>query len=252
VQDWSSYATFDWRPTNAGTYTVAVWARNAGVTADASQALAQVSFIISTAATSTSTSGSAAPLSITLTSDRSSPQSPSTAVRFAATAAGGTAPYQFKWWVLQNGVWYVVQDWSGYATFDWRPTSAGTYTVAVWARNAGVTADASQALAQVSYVISTMPLSITSLTSDRSSPQPPSTAVRFAATAAGGTAPHQFKWWVLQNGVWYVVQDWSSYATLDWRPTNAGMYTVAVWARNAGVTADASQALAQVSYVIWP
>ena len=47
----------------------------------------------------------------------------------------------------------VAQDWDGINSFTWRPTASGTYVVAVWVRNAGVTADASQALAQVNYTI---------------------------------------------------------------------------------------------------
>ncbi|WP_410961606.1 hypothetical protein, partial [Salmonella sp. SAL4457] len=77
-----------------------------------------------------------------------------TTINFTAAAAGGTAPYQFKWWVQSDGVWYVAREWNGSNTLTWQPTAAGIYVVAVWVRNSGVTADASQALAQVPYVIS--------------------------------------------------------------------------------------------------
>jgi hypothetical protein len=95
-------------------------------------------------------------------------------------------------------------------------------------------------------------VSITSLTSDRSSPRLVGSTIRFTATAAGGTAPYQFKWWVLSNGEWNTVQNWSTLSTFTWRPAVAGTYTVAVWVRNAGVTADASQAFAQVPFIISP
>jgi putative Ig domain-containing protein/glucodextranase-like protein len=77
----------------------------------------------------------------------------------------------------------------------------------------------------------TSQITVTSLTSNLASPQAPGTTVRFTATAAGGTAPYQFKWWVLSNGVWNIAQNWSTSATLNWQPASSGTYTVAVWAR---------------------
>ena len=249
AREWTSSPTLTWRPTTADSYLVAVWVRNAGVTADASQAMAQVPYDISIG-------GGGTALSVTsLSSNMPSPQVPGTVINFTAAATGGAAPYQFKWWVLANGAWTVARQWSTNASLTWQPTSSGTYTVAVWVRNAGVTADASQALAQVNYVVSPpagapAPLSITSLTSTLASPQPTNTSITFTATATGGLAPYQYKWWVYDGTSWSVARNWSTSATFNWRPTTGGTYIVAVWGRNAGVTADASQALAQVSYSI--
>jgi len=256
AREWNTSASLTWRPATAGTYNVTVWVRNAGVTADASQALAQVPYTIAQNSATQSTA-----LAVTsLTSNVATPQVLGTTVTFTAAAAGGTAPYQFKWWVQRGGVWYVEQNWSSSPTLNWQPTTSGTFMVAVWARNAGVTADASQALAQVPYVMSsaatasanTAPLSITSFSSSVPSPQAADNPITFTATAAGGRAPYQFKWWIKNGTSWTIAQDWSSAATLNWRPLIAGTYLVAVWARNAGVTDDASQAMAQVSYSITP
>jgi hypothetical protein len=277
AQNWSSSATFNWQPTEIGTYMVAVWARNAGVTADASQALAQVPYVISSGVSSgsdTSSLGisapvgsvSGAPLSMTsLTSDRVSPTAAGTTINFTATAAGGTAPYQFKWWVQSNGVWYVAREWSSSPTLAWQPTTAGSYMVAVWVRNAGVTTDASQALAQVVYFISpattsstggttgisgNTALSLTGLWSSLASPQTPGAMITFTTAATGGSAPYQFKWWVQRSGIWTVAQDWNTSTSFTWRPPSTGTFVIAVWGRNAGVTVDASQVLAQTTYSI--
>jgi hypothetical protein len=247
ARDWSTSASLAWRPSTAGTYNVAVWVRNAGVTADASQAMAQVGYTIAqTSSTQLSITG--------LVSNVASPQVLGTTVTFTATAAGGTAPYQYKWWVQSGGVWRVARDWSTSTSLSWQATAAGAHIVAVWVRNAGVTADASQALAQVAYVISSgsTPLSITSFSSSVPSPQAADNPITFTATAVGGTAPYQFKWWIKNGTTWTIAQDWSSAATLTWRPLISGTYLVAVWARHAGVTDDASQAMAQVSYSITP
>jgi hypothetical protein len=254
LRDWHSARTLLWQPTTAGSYVIAVWARNTGVTIDASQALAQMSYVVSPRTTSTTTTA----LSITgLSSNLASPQAPGTSITFSSGATGGTAPYQFKWWVLSNGVWTVGREWSTSTLFSWRPSSAGAYAVAVWARNAGVTADASQAMAQVSYVISapgssSAPLSITSFTSDLSSPQPRYSYINFSTVATGGTGDYQFKWWIQSGGVWSVLRDWDSRPMLEWFPRTAGSYVIAVWARNVGSTTDASEALAQAPFVISP
>jgi hypothetical protein len=248
VQNWSTSATFTWRPTRGGTYLVAVWGRNNGVTADASEAMAQVAYTITNAA-------APQPLAISsLTSNVASPQTSGTTVTFTTAATGGQAPYQFKWWVHDGAAWTVAQNWSASATLTWRPTRAGTYLVAVWGRNSGVEADASQAMAQVAYTITNgaapQPMTISSLTSNVASPQSSGTTVTFTAAATGGQAPYQFKWWVHDGAAWTVAQNWSASATLTWRPTRAGTYLVAVWGRNSGVEADASQAMAQVTYTI--
>ena len=69
--------------------------------------------------------------------------------------------------------------WSTSPTYTWTPPTAGTYTMIVWARSAGVTVDAAQASAQMAYVVNTPPpASVTSvaLTSTAASPQNSGTA----------------------------------------------------------------------------
>jgi hypothetical protein len=247
ARDWSASPSLTWQPTTPGTYNVAVWARNAGVTVDASQALGQVAYVITTSN----------PLSMTsFTSSVASPQAADTTINFTAVAAGGTAPYQFKWWIKNATSWTVAQDWSSTATLSWRPMVAGTYMVAVWARSAGVTDDASQAMAQVSYSITPatpLPPLVMSLSSSVQSPQVPGSTITFSAGATGGRAPYQFKWWIHDGSQWTVARDWGTGQTLSWQPTRTGTYMVAAWVRNSGVTADASQSLAQTTYVIaWP
>jgi hypothetical protein len=75
-----------------------------------------------------------------LTADLGS-QVPGTIVTFAI-ATGGTAPYDFKWWLWDGATWTVLRDWSGGNTFTWRPsTSNPNYAVGVWVRSASNTAD---------------------------------------------------------------------------------------------------------------
>jgi len=71
-----------------------------------------------------------------------SPQPPGTTITFSATATGGTAPYQYKWWISNGTTSTLGRDWSTSNTFAWTPSAPGpTYTITVWARNASSTID---------------------------------------------------------------------------------------------------------------
>jgi hypothetical protein len=192
---------------------------------------------------------------MTVSSDVASPQLLGNAVTFTAAATGGTAPYQFKWWVNDGTQWTVAQEWGG-ATLNWQPTRKGNYIVAAWVRNAGVTTDASQALAQMPFVmiasVLDVPPVITSFTSSVASPSPEGATVTFNATATGGAGSYQFKWWVYSRGEWHVEQEWRDSSSFAWTPREQGNYIVAVWVRNRGVTVDASQALAQGNFRVTP
>lgn len=70
-------------------------------------------------------------------------------------------------------------------------------------------------------------------------PQLPGATVTFTATAGGGTAPYQFKWWLWDGVTWTVLADWSTVNTVAWTPSmpNANL-AVGVWVRSTGNTAD--------------
>jgi hypothetical protein len=69
-------------------------------------------------------------------------QLPGTPVTFTASAAGGTAPYQFKWWLWDGATWTVLEEWSTGNTFAWTPSTPNpNYAIGVWVRSAGNTAD---------------------------------------------------------------------------------------------------------------
>jgi len=70
------------------------------------------------------------------------PQMTGATVTFTALAAGGTAPYQFKWSLWDGATWTVLEDWSTDGTFIWTPpTPNPNYAVGVRVRSAGSTDD---------------------------------------------------------------------------------------------------------------
>jgi len=160
--------------------------------------------------------------------------------------------------------WTLARDWATSNTLAWTPQTPGTgYIVAAWARSAGSVLDGPEggtAIAQMSYVITgtggSTPLAITSLTSNRASPRSLGTTTVFTATASGGAAPYDYKWWVFDGIVWRAAQNWSGSNQFYWTPTSAGSgYFVAVWGRSAGNSQDAADnasAVGTVPFVITP
>jgi len=190
------------------------------------------------------------------------PQPPGTTVTFTASPAGGTAPHQYKWWIYEDG-WKPVGGWTNANTFDWTsatPNPGGRVTV--WVRSAGNTIDQQEAAAAMDFVIadatgasapapsSSVRAHAVAISANKTAPQPPGTAVTFSAVPAGGVGPHQYKWWIYEDG-WKPAGTWTTSSTFTWTPAaaNAGG-RVTVWARSAGNSADEQEAAAAMDFVI--
>ncbi len=208
-----------------------------------------------------------------LTPNRPSGQEAGTPVTFSATGTGGRAPYQYRWWIKsENGLWQQLQGWSGTSTYTWTPTEAGNYYVAIWARSAGSNIDQWQAYAERLFVVyppSTPILQVptpptpsappgspiigASITPNKPSGQTIGAQVTFTASAAGGVAPYEYRWFVrLNGGLWQNLRVWSTSPTLTWTPTYTGNFDIAIWVRSAGSTVDAPQDYAERLFVIYP
>ena len=127
-----------------------------------------------------------------------------------------------------------------------------TYYFALQAYNAAGTSPYSN---EVSVTLLS-PLTVTNLTANRASPQPPGTTITFSATANGGIPPYHFKWWIITGTTQTVGRNWSTSNSFAWTPTVTNSnYTIRVWARNALSTADAPDnpaATLQMSFAIAP
>jgi hypothetical protein len=74
----------------------------------------------------------AASFSVTITSDKPSPQRTGSYVVFTMTASGGVTPYSYQWRVFDGVTWRVLQAWrsDGVRTATWRtPYVAGSYVI---------------------------------------------------------------------------------------------------------------------------
>jgi hypothetical protein len=204
------------------------------------------------------------PLTVTgISSNLSSPQPLGTTLTLAATATGGVAPYQYKWWVADGTASSVGQNWSTSNRFAWTPTTSSNYSVTVWARNASSTNDAPDnpaAILTAPFSISDgssspsslwSPVTLVSLTTDRIPPQFMGRFVTFTAVAAGGSLSYRYKWRVYDGTAWTVLQDWSPSNTFRWRPRSVNPdFVVEVWVRDATSQLDQADALGAMPFAI--
>jgi hypothetical protein len=138
LREWSSYSTYTWTPTVAGTtYQIGVWVRDSTMTTNIGTYNRSMPFTISGSSSTTS------PLRITaVTSNLPSPQLAGTRVTFTASAAGGVPGYMYKWWVFNGDAWIVARDWSTSNTYTWTALPRGSgYYIGVWVRDSRTTAN---------------------------------------------------------------------------------------------------------------
>lgn len=252
VKDWGSSSTYTWTPTKARSdYIIGVWVRDSTMKTDVGTYNRSITYVISSGSGGTTTS---APLSVSsLSASHVSPQRIGTSITFTAGATGGRSPYQFKWWLYDGTTWKMVRDWNASATYTWTPEQPGSaYQIGVWVRDSTMTTDIGTYNRSMAFAITgtVQPLQITSLTSNLASPQPAGTRVTFTATATGGRAPYEYKWWVFDGTAWIVARDWSSSSTYTWTALPRGSnYYVAVWVRDSTTKANVGDVYYSVPFV---
>jgi N-acetylmuramoyl-L-alanine amidase len=266
---WTTSRTFAWTPAaaNAGGR-ITVWVRSAGNLNDQAEGTAAMDFVIAAPPAAPAPVAPVAPVapapsarvsSVTIGANKVAPQPAGTTTTFTALPAGGTAPYQYKWWVYNGDAWVPMTNWTTSQTFAWTSATANAGgRVTVWVRSAGSTIDEAESAAAMDFVISggTAPAPAARVTgatiaANLVAPQPPGTTITFTATPTGGAAPHEYKWWIYNGDAWVPITGWTTSSTFKWTPTATNLGgRVTVWVRSAGATADEAQATAAMDFVI--
>lgn len=213
VQSMSPANSYRWTPTIAGTYSIAVIAWDE--LSNSSDGVS-TSFIIEQS-----------PVTIhSLTPDKPSPQYINTPITWTCDASGAhSLEYRFAFYTSATGWQYTELIPFNY--FTWTPTVAGDYYVAVIAVDR--TANYSQSL-MTNYTIHDInPVTVNSLTSDKSSPQLVHKPITWTCDASGGVALEYSFYVARENDDHFsMAQDFSPSNTFTWIPTIAGDYRIVV------------------------
>ncbi len=244
-QAYSSTSSWTWQTAglSPGTYSIQVWARNAGSTARYEVYKSCSYTLIPPVA------------AVAVTSTPPSPQSIGTNITFNATASGGGGNYEY-YFALRNpatGTWSDAQAYSNKGTWLWDTTGCapGVYAVQVWVRNAGTNVKY-DTVKQISYAV-VPPASQLNVTIDKASPQVVGKTISFTASASGGGGSYEY-YFALRNpatGTWSDAQAYSANGTWLWDTTGSApcVYAVQVWARNAGTNVP-YDTFKQISYTV--
>src|SRR5216683_127354 len=243
VQAYSSTPTWTWNTSGvgAGTYVVAVWARDTSSTGISGNSFGRWD-------ASNSIQYSLPCSAVTLTSSPSGGAPVGTVATITAQASSCANPL-YEVWLLTPGAtsWQMVQAYSTSATLRWTTTGAplGTYSVAVWARDSNSTGTSGNsfgrwdAFGSSQYILSSSACAAVTVSSAPLGSATVGARVTITAQASGCASP-QYQFWILTPGAsaWQMVQAYSTNATLQWNTSGApkGTYQVAVWARDSSST----------------
>jgi hypothetical protein len=215
-----------------GVFTVHVWANQTGNPTALAEAIGS-----STITLTGCTSASLAPPSATALTGST--------INFSASSTGCSNP-QYEYWVQGlDGTWSIQRPFSPDPTWSWSTSglSAGTYTVHVWANQAGASTALGEAIGSSTVTLGG------SCTSATLSPASVSaglgSTVAFSATSSGCSNP-QYEYWVqFLDGSWSMQRAFSTDPTWSWNTSGLGpgAYTVHVWANQTGDSTALGEAI---------
>src|SRR5579864_3739593 len=201
--------------------------------------------------------------SVTLSANPSSSDVVGSSPLFTAAASGcPNASPLYQFWTLAPGAssWTQAQSYSPTATFTWSTVglAPGTYSVSVWARDAGSTGAYGNSLGRwdaytsMQYTLTTSgtPCSSAGISPDKASPQTGGVTVTFTATSTGCTSPEYEYWFKLPGGSYALARAYGG-ATLAWNTNGApvGAYQIIVWVREIGSSAP-YETFAAIAYTL--
>jgi formylglycine-generating enzyme required for sulfatase activity len=227
LRDYATEPTVLWLPMKAADYVLACYTREVDSTV-AYRDYRTITYQI-TASTLAK---------VTLTASPASPQPVQSVIALTATPSGGLR-HEYRFRVgMRSGtaiIWSTVQDYSSSAHYTWAPTQAGSYVLAVYARQQGMTV-AYQVYATIGYTITLPPLTGLAVQLTPATGGRVGTPIQVTALPSAGTAPtYRFRIAQLTSGTpgsWQVLREYSAVAHCPWTPTAAGEWQVAVDARD--------------------
>ncbi len=251
AQTYGSSNVYNWPTVGLapGTYTFAVWAKDAASNGAFANSLGRYDayFILTYALSPVSCS------SVTASASPSSPQSVGTPVTVTATASGCSDPSpEFEFWIRYPNAacCQVAHTYGTGNVYSWATASllGGTYTFAVWVKDANSNGLYANSLGRYdAYFVLTYTLTASPCTGVTATSSPSGTASRGTPVTITGSATgcpngqYQFEMLAPGSQTWVVVQPYSSSATFSWSTTGdaPGTYKFIVKARDASSSGTA-------------
>jgi sulfatase modifying factor 1 len=181
---------------------------------------------------------------VTLQADLPQPQPVKMPITLTASATAPRAVH-FKFRVgIKSGTsfgWVTLQDYSSAASYLWTPTSPATYSLVVYAREAGSSASYEKYMT-LGFTINPSPLTGISLGVTPRPVQQFGRPVELSATVVGGLMPVlKFRAGIKSGNTydWTQLRDYTSEPTYSWTPRMPGAYLLEVYARDRGSAANA-------------
>lgn len=211
--------------TDAGNYTMRVWARYPGSNVNYGGSF-DTDFRVDQGVG-------------TFWSDHVFPVPPNTPITWTADAGSFSTPLLYQFWLSSNGTWQMVQDFSQTKTFTWTPASGdiGQHAAQVRVKTATSTAQYDAWRATPNFDVSLTAPAVAAV--NLSSAPATGTATTIDAIAYGGySGPLKYKFWLYSGatGKWTLLRDYADACTFDWTPSAPGTYGLQVWVRSAGST----------------
>ncbi|MGM9979304.1 MAG: leucine-rich repeat protein [Clostridium sp.] len=154
-----------------------------------------------------------------ITTDKKSPQYTKTALKLTTQASGGIGTLQYKYYRYLNGSYATIKDWSISSSVIIAPKTAGIYDLWVAVKDSkGTIVRKNKNFTFINH------LGISSITTDKKSPQYTGTSVKLTTQASGGIGTLQYKYYSYLNGKYAEIKNWSTNSSVTITPKTEGAY----------------------------
>ena len=177
-------------------------------------------------------------LTVSLKASVASPQTKGTAVKFTATAENGEGTVQYQFRTEKNGTSSIIQNYSTTNSVSFNPTTAGTYTIYVDAKDtAGNTVTEKMSYTWNEVVNPPVDDLTATLTASPSGSAVTGTTVILTAKASGGSGNYTYRFLQCNDkGVSYMISDYTSKNTVVWKTGAVGKKTIYVDVKDSNGT----------------
>jgi spore germination protein YaaH len=245
-QAFSSSGTWSWDTGvyPIGQYTVHVWATQVGGDMSTWQAFGEAAYSLTPPVP-------CATASLTPSLTPSNPSQPAgSSVAFTASSTGCGTPLYEYWVKLLNGSWYMRRGFSTDPAWSWDTSglAQATYTVHVWAKQAGDSTSSWEAYGSSTVTLTGCALATLSPATGSSKVGTP---VQFAAGSSTCQNPVYEFWIQTPAGRWYLMQPFSTSPNWTWTNETGwpkGVYHIHVWANNQGADYSSWESYASATF----